>query len=151
MLIALVVLRAPRAARRRRPGGAGRSRRVVLLVVTCGPHVASVPSSATSCIARWVMKVVGPAPCQCTSLASKRTVSPARSGWTGSPRDLEEPGALGDVERLAERVRVPGGAGAGREVHAEQLHVRAGRDLVDVDVAGEPLRPARAWCRAGGG
>jgi len=40
--------------------------------------------------------------------------------------DLEEPDALGHVDGLPERVRVPRGARARREVHAEQLDVRAG-------------------------
>ena len=53
---------------------------------------------------------------------------------------LGEPGAFGHVDRLPERVRVPGRARAGREVHAQQPHVRAGRDRVDPGVAGEPLR-----------
>ena len=123
----------------------------VLRVVTWSPHVASDPSSAISCIARWVMKFAGSAPCQWSSLASKCTVSPARIGSTGAARGLDEPGALGHVERLAERVRVPGGAGAGREVHAQQLDVRAGRDRVDPDLAGEPLGRAAHGSRAGGG
>ena len=50
--------------------------------------------------------------------------------------------ALGDEDRLAVRVGVPGGAGAGGEVH-ERGGERGGAggrgDGVDVDVAGEPV------------
>src|SRR5690242_2958190 len=50
--------------------------------------------------------------------------------------------ALGDEDRLAVRVRVPRGAGAGREVHERggEGGAAGGRgDGVDVDVAGEPV------------
>src|SRR3954447_24425703 len=50
--------------------------------------------------------------------------------------------ALGDEDRLAVRVRVPGGAGAGGEVHGgggEGGAAGGGGDGVDVDVAGEPV------------
>src|SRR3954452_24241912 len=50
--------------------------------------------------------------------------------------------ALGDEDRLAVRVGVPGGARAGREVHEHggEGRCRFGRgDGVDVDVAGEPV------------
>jgi hypothetical protein len=49
--------------------------------------------------------------------------------------------ALGDVEGLADRVVVPGGVGAGREMHRadrERRTLGLG-DGVDVDVAGELL------------
>src|SRR3954452_1955139 len=51
--------------------------------------------------------------------------------------------ALGDEDRLAVRVGVPGGARAGREVHERggEGRRRFGRgEGVDVDVAGEPVR-----------
>src|SRR3954451_3514766 len=50
--------------------------------------------------------------------------------------------ALEDEDRLALRVRVPGGAGAGGEVDAhggERRTPGGGRDGVDVDVAVEPV------------
>src|SRR5207249_5228779 len=46
--------------------------------VTCSPQVAALPSSSTSTIARWVMKRLGPAPCQWSSPGSKKTRSPGR-------------------------------------------------------------------------
>src|SRR5581483_9846256 len=61
---------------------------------------------------------------------------------------LAAPDALGDVDRLPERMGVPGGPRAGREVHARGLQPRGlarGRDPVQVDRAGEPLgRPGHA-------
>ena len=39
---------------------------------------------------------------------------------------LAAPDPLGHVDGLAERMRVPGGAGARREVHAERLHAGRG-------------------------
>src|SRR4029077_1119408 len=53
--------------------------------------------------------------------------------------------ALGDEDRLAERVRVPVGAGARGEVHERRRRAggRLGRgDRVDVDAAGEPVAGA---------
>ena len=82
-LVALVLLRP-------RERSARRSRRV-LLVATCSPHTASDPSSATSCISRWVMNDDGPAPCQCSSLGAKNTVSPARIGSIGAAAALPSP------------------------------------------------------------
>jgi hypothetical protein len=58
---------------------------------------------------------------------------------------LAQADAFGDEDRLAVRVGVPGGAGAGGEVHACGGECRgAGRcgDGVDVDVSGEPVRGA---------
>jgi hypothetical protein len=64
---------------------------------------------------------------------------PGPDGFDPTAARLREPRALRDVDRLAERMFVPGGPRAGREVHDQQLHVRARGDRVDVDVAGEPL------------
>src|SRR3954468_21780231 len=53
--------------------------------------------------------------------------------------------ALGDEDRLAVRMGVPGGAGAGREVHergGERRGASRRGDGVDVDVAGEPVAGA---------
>src|SRR3954466_4263659 len=55
---------------------------------------------------------------------------------------LTEPDALGDEDRLAVRMRVPGRARAGREVHRCSCEGGGGLGCgygVDVDVAGEPL------------
>src|SRR3954466_9368149 len=55
---------------------------------------------------------------------------------------LTEPDALGDEDRLAVRVRVPGRARAGREVHrcgCERGGCRGCGYGVDVDIAREPL------------
>src|SRR4051812_6564995 len=55
---------------------------------------------------------------------------------------LAQADALGDEDRLAVRVGVPGGARAGREVHERggEGGRRFGRGAgVDVDIAGEPV------------
>src|SRR4051794_10355957 len=60
----------------------------------------------------------------------------------GAALALAEPDALGDEDRLAVRMGVPGGAGARREVDAGGGERRGpgGRgDGVDVDVAREPV------------
>jgi hypothetical protein len=59
---------------------------------------------------------------------------------------LTEADPLGDEDRLAVRVGVPGGARAGREVdrrRRERGRPRRSGDGVDVDVAGEPVGGAR--------
>src|SRR5262245_44719218 len=58
---------------------------------------------------------------------------------------LAEADALGDPDRLAARVRVPGGARAGREVHgggADLRRLARRRNGVEVNGAGEPLARA---------
>src|SRR5215213_2477294 len=67
---------------------------------------------------------------------------------------LAEADALGDEDRLAVRMGVPRGAGAGREVHGigrEGRRAGGVGDRVDVDVAGEPVSRAfhRVDARAG--
>src|SRR3977135_624364 len=60
---------------------------------------------------------------------------------------LAEADALGDVDVLAERVGVPGGAGSGSEVDACGCDARGrgwGRDGADEDRAGGARGPARA-------
>src|SRR3954452_23173554 len=60
----------------------------------------------------------------------------------GAALALAEADALGDEDRLAVRVGVPGGARAGCEVHERGGERRCGLgrgDRVDVDVAGEPV------------
>ena len=47
--------------------------------VTCSPHATGLHWSSTSCIAMWVMKRLGAAPCQWSSPDSKNTVSPGVS------------------------------------------------------------------------
>src|SRR5262249_14180027 len=65
----------------------------------------------------------------------------------GAALVLAEANALGDEDGLAAWVGVPGGAGAGGEVHERRCGARGGfrrGDGVEVDVAGEPVgRPFR--------
>jgi len=64
-------------------------------------------------------------------------------GLTAAP--LGEADALEDVDRLPVRVRVPGRARAGREVHAacaQPQSIQRARDGVDEDRAREPLGQA---------
>ncbi len=92
--------------------------------LTCSPQLTALPRSSTSSIARWVMKRSGAAPCQCSSPGSKKTRSPGRMTSIGPPRRWQQADALGDVDRLAVRVGVPGGACTRGEVDA----ARARRD-----------------------
>jgi hypothetical protein len=78
----------------------------------------------------------GAVPVLLAGLELHRVARPDR--LDGPAAALGEPGAFGDVEDLAVRMRVPGGARAGREVDAQQPHLRPG-DRVDPDLAGEPL------------
>src|SRR4051812_40112965 len=52
---------------------------------------------------------------------------------------LAETDAFGDPDRLAVRVRVPGGTGAGGEVHSDGAERLGVGDGVDEDGAGEPV------------
>src|SRR3989442_4372011 len=58
---------------------------------TCAPHVALLPFSSTSTIERWLMKLVGAAPCQWSSPGSKNTRSPGRITSIGAPRRCTRP------------------------------------------------------------
>ena len=89
-----------------------------------------------------VTAVVGAAPCQCFSPGAKR---PRRRG--GSPQSAALPlrpaAAGGDDQRLAERMRVPGGARARLEGDGIGGRARRGADRkqrVDAHGAGEPVR-----------
>jgi hypothetical protein len=67
---------------------------------------------------------------------------------------LTQADAFGDEDRLAVRVGVPGGPGAGGEVDArggERRGADRSGDRVDVDVAGEPvlLVPSGSRCCCG--
>ena len=75
--------------------------------------------------------------------------------------DLDPPATLGDVERLAERVRVPGSSGAGLEpdeATAEPRRVRRREQGADLDVPvkldASPAKvspePARTMVRSAG-
>ena len=60
----------------------------------------------------------------------------------GLAAGLDEPDALGDVERLAHGVRMPGRAGTGGEmdrVHPHPRRLLAADDGVEVHVTGEPF------------
>ena len=98
----------------------------------------------------WTMKRFGAAPCQWFSPGSKKTRSPGRIVLDRAALALAAADALGDEDRLAVRVGVPGGAGARGEVHERGGERRAagrGGDGVDVDVAGEPVGRALLACR----
>ena len=62
-----------------------------------------------------VIAVVGEAPCQCFSPGSNHTTSPGADFLDWSTVALHASATGGDDQRLTERVRVPGGAGAGLE------------------------------------
>ena len=70
-----------------------------------------------------------------------------------APTGLHPRDALGDVQRLAAGVRVPGGAGSGGEAHLGHDHVLTGitrvRDGVQPDVARELLGRVLGGGRAG--
>ena len=126
-----------REARLARPShlAVGGGAAVLLVRHVVAPDGGLVPSSSTWSIARWVMKRLGAAPCQCSSPARRR-----RGRRGGSPRSgrraAARADALDDVDRLAVRMGVPGGAGAGREVDAARAQPRCVRrrgDRVDVD------------------
>src|SRR4029077_9482297 len=59
--------------------------------LTWSPHVALLPFSSTSSIARCVMNRVGAAPCQWSSPGSKNTRSPGRITSIGPPRRCARP------------------------------------------------------------
>src|SRR5205085_1667670 len=59
--------------------------------VTCSNHVAALPLSSASCIARCVIEFPGAAPCQCRSSALKTTVSPGFTVCTGPPAVCTRP------------------------------------------------------------
>ena len=65
-------------------------------------------------MAMCVMAVVGVAPCQCFSPGGTNDVAGA-DFLDGAARALRPAAAGGDDQRLAERMRVPGGARAGLE------------------------------------
>ena len=80
--------------------------------MTCSPQVTGLPVSSVCCMAMWTMKRFGAAPCQWFSPGSKKTRSPGRMVLDRAAFALAEADALGDEDRLAVRVGVPGGAGA---------------------------------------
>ena len=91
------------------------------------------------------MAVVGVAPCQCFSPGANQTTSPGRISSIGPALALDPAAAGGDDQGLAERVGVPGRAGAGLEGDAGAGHPGGiGRleEAVDPDGAGEPVRLA---------
>jgi hypothetical protein len=66
------------------------------------------------------MKWSGAAPCQCHWLSAMVTTSPGRIFDDGLAAGLDQSFAFGDLKRLGDRVPVPGGAGAGGEVHVAE-------------------------------
>ena len=116
--------------------------------VTWSPQLTRLPVSSACCMAMWVMNRIGAAPCQWLSPGLEDDPVAGRMTSMGPPRALAEADALQDPDRLAVRVRVPGGAGARREVDARSADPRFARrcrDAVDIDVAGEPV----AWPTSG--
>jgi len=110
--------------------------------LTCSPQVTRLPDSSASWIAMWVTKRSGAAPCQWFSAGLEPDPVAGPDLLDRGALALAEPEALGDEDRLAERVGVPGGAGAGREVDGGGGgggRRRRHGDGVDVDVAAEPV------------
>ncbi len=64
--------------------------------VTCSPQATGLPESSASCMARWVMKRSGAAPCQWSSRGSKKIEEPERGLQDPLPRraGLAEPGVV---------------------------------------------------------
>src|SRR5215213_6708380 len=58
-------------------------------LLTCSPHVTGLPFSSTCCIAMWVMKRLGAAPCQWSSPGSKNTRSAGRLRRCGDGVDVD--------------------------------------------------------------
>jgi hypothetical protein len=88
------------------------------------------------------MNVVGVAPCQCHSPGGGDDDVAGSQAQRRAAAGLDETLAHGDVEGLTEVVAVPGGVGAGREVHSSERErgwTLVGGDGVDVDVAAEPV------------
>ena len=95
----------------------------------------------------WVMAVVGAAPCQCFSPGGNQTTSPGPDFLDRAALALDPAAAGGDDQRLTERMRVPGGAGAGLERDAGAANAgRIGRaeQRIDADRAGELVRRSLA-------
>ena len=80
------------------------------LSVTCSPQLTGLPSSPASWIAVWTMKRSGAAPCQWFSRLEVDAVA-GPDLLDRAALALAAADALGDEDRLPERVRVPGGAG----------------------------------------
>ena len=93
-------------------------------------------------MAMWTMKRFGRGAVPVVLAGLEEDAVPGADLLDRAALALAEADALGDEDRLAVRVRVPGGSRAGREVHARRGE-RGGRlgcgDGVDVDVAGEPV------------
>ena len=94
-------------------------------------------------MAIWVIAVVGAAPCQCFSLGRKPDHVTLPDLLDGAALALHPAAAGGDDQRLPQRMRVPGGAGAGLERDARAADPRrVGRveQRIDTHGAGEPVR-----------
>ena len=107
--------------------------------LTFSSQSADLPSSSST-IAIWVIAVVAAAPCQCFSPGGNQTTSPGRISSFGSAPALRPAETGGDDQRLAKRMGVPRGAGAGLEGDAgAEAARRFGRlkQRVDANGAGE--------------
>ena len=98
-------------------------------------------------MAMWVIAVVGVAPCQCFSLGREPDDVALLDFLDGAALALHPAAAGGDDQGLAQRVGVPGGAGAGLEGDARAADARRGGRLeqrIDAHGAGEIVgRPPR--------
>ena len=110
--------------------------------VTCSPQATGLPVSSACWIAMWVMKRVGRGAVPVVLAGLEEDAVAGSDQLDAAALALAEPDTLGDPDRLAERVRVPRGAGARGEMDGSRADARvvASRsDRVDIDRAGEPV------------
>ncbi len=122
--------------------------------VTLSPQLVAGCSPGFSVSAKWVMRRLGAAPLPVLLVGLEKDAIAGSDLLDCSAAALAAADAFGDKDRLAERVAVPGGPGAGREVHEAALAAGGrggGNDGVDVCVAGEPVGGAFGGVEFSGG